>query len=332
MAISISREGHRRAGIGSHGSGAGGSGREVTGYRSEPGGEVTATVTDTTPSRPPIGPGTIAKRIESDAMGQAEVPADYYWGARMQHSPIHCSIGRDHMPKPVSDAYRYVKKAGAIVQADAGRVEEELADAILPDQTPRDARLASFTGQVRIAILDAESRARLTHLAEEQAALRRVATLVARGTPQEEVFAAVVEEIVQLLGVDSAIMGRYGSDGTLTSVARSGGPREHLPVGSRRKLGAGYLRGSRPSGIVGSPVGGPTRWRHGPPRGGGVDRRASIATRTGENRQAALVSKPLERLADRGASDSELLSHVLLAHERTRCEFAADYFLAEADV
>jgi signal transduction histidine kinase len=78
-------------------------------------------------------------------------------------------------------------------------------------------------------------------LADEQAALRRVATLVARGTRQDELFAAVVEEIVQLLGVDSAIMGRYESDDTLTSVARSGGPREHLPVGSRRKLGGDNL-------------------------------------------------------------------------------------------
>jgi GAF domain-containing protein len=71
--------------------------------------------------------------------------------------------------------------------------------------------------------------------------LRRIATLVARGAPQEEVFAAVVEEIVQLLGVSLAIMGRYESDATLTAVARSGGPRDHLPVGSRRTLGGNNL-------------------------------------------------------------------------------------------
>jgi GAF domain-containing protein len=78
-------------------------------------------------------------------------------------------------------------------------------------------------------------------LAEEQAALRRVATLVALGTPQEEVFAAVVEEVVRLLRADLAIMGRYASDGTLTSVARSGGPGDHLPVGSQQKLGGRNL-------------------------------------------------------------------------------------------
>jgi signal transduction histidine kinase len=78
-------------------------------------------------------------------------------------------------------------------------------------------------------------------LAEDQAALRRVATLVARGTPPGEVFAAVADEIVQLLGTGLAIMGRYESDGTLTSVGRSGGPPDHLPVGSRWKLGGNNL-------------------------------------------------------------------------------------------
>jgi signal transduction histidine kinase len=81
----------------------------------------------------------------------------------------------------------------------------------------------------------------LPELADEQAALRRVATLVASGTPQEEVFAAVIEEVVRLLGADLAVMGRYGSDATLTSVARSGGSGDYLPVGSRWKLGGKNL-------------------------------------------------------------------------------------------
>jgi signal transduction histidine kinase len=99
---------------------------------------------------------------------------------------------------------------------------------------------AALTGQMT-AISDAERHAPLARLADEQAALRRVATLVAQGRPQEEVFAAVVDEIMQLLEVGSAIMGRYESDRTLTSVARSGGPPDHLPVGSRRKLGGNNL-------------------------------------------------------------------------------------------
>ena len=46
---------------------------------------------------------------------------------------------------------------------------------------------------------ECESRAGVTRLAADQAALRRVATLVARAVPPEEVFAAVVEEVGRLL-------------------------------------------------------------------------------------------------------------------------------------
>jgi GAF domain-containing protein len=56
-------------------------------------------------------------------------------------------------------------------------------------------------------------------LAEEQAALRRVATLVARGRPPAEVFAAVTEEVARLLCVECAIMNRYEPDGTITTIA-----------------------------------------------------------------------------------------------------------------
>jgi GAF domain-containing protein len=48
-------------------------------------------------------------------------------------------------------------------------------------------------------------------LAEEQAALRRIATLVARGAPPAEVFAAAVEEVGRVLPVDMASIGRYDS-------------------------------------------------------------------------------------------------------------------------
>jgi hypothetical protein len=61
-------------------------------------------------------------------------------------------------------------------------------------------------------------------LAAEQAALRRVATLVARGVPQQEVFAAVTLAVGQQLAVDFAIMGRYEANATVTWVAAWGAP------------------------------------------------------------------------------------------------------------
>jgi fumarate hydratase class II len=79
----------------------------------------------------PICTGATGKRVESDSMGQIEVPADHYWGAQTQRSLIHFAIGDDHMPKAVYHAYGYVKKAAALVNADAGRLPRELADAIV---------------------------------------------------------------------------------------------------------------------------------------------------------------------------------------------------------
>jgi hypothetical protein len=48
----------------------------------------------------PIGTGATGTRVESDSMGQVEVPAEHYWGAQTQRSLIHFSIGDDRMPRP----------------------------------------------------------------------------------------------------------------------------------------------------------------------------------------------------------------------------------------
>jgi signal transduction histidine kinase len=74
-------------------------------------------------------------------------------------------------------------------------------------------------------------------LAEEQAALRRVATLVARGVPPEEVFTAVVEEVGRLLSADFAAMGRYEPDAAVTFVAGWGRSGRSVPLGGRWSLG-----------------------------------------------------------------------------------------------
>jgi signal transduction histidine kinase len=68
------------------------------------------------------------------------------------------------------------------------------------------------------------SQSELANLLEEQATLRRVATLVAEGTPPEEVFPAVNEEVARLLDVDGTRLVRYESDGTATIVASWGEP------------------------------------------------------------------------------------------------------------
>ena len=109
----------------------------------------------------------------------------------------------------------------------------------LPADT--EARLASFTDLVATAIANADSRTALTGLAQEQAALRRVATLVARAAPADELFTAVSEEVGQLLCVDIAGIGRYEGDASAAEVtvlpgwSRAGDSLPH--VGSRWALG-----------------------------------------------------------------------------------------------
>ena len=96
-----------------------------------------------------------------------------------------------------------------------------------------ESRLTAFTELVDTAIANAESRAGLARLAAEQAALRRVATLVARGAPPEKVFGAVTDEVGQLLPVSSAAMGRYDPDGMFTTVAAWSTGAAAFPVGRR---------------------------------------------------------------------------------------------------
>ncbi len=76
-----------------------------------------------------------------------------------------------------------------------------------------------------------------TALVEEQAALRRVATLVARESPAAEVFAAVAEELARLLGAKSTVLWRYEDDETATLAGDWGELAGPAPIGQRFPLG-----------------------------------------------------------------------------------------------
>jgi len=110
-----------------------------------------------------------------------------------------------------------------------------------PEPWPPDteARLDGFTGLAAITIADAQARTQLRDFAAEQAALRRMATLVARGAPPADVFTAVAEEAGRLLQADYTIMTRYDPEGQSTvmgSWAAVGGPGHPLPPGHRLNL------------------------------------------------------------------------------------------------
>ena len=95
----------------------------------------------------------------------------------------------------------------------------------LPEQI--EYRLAEITELVATAISNSASREKHARLADEQAALRRVATLVARGVPEGELFGTVIEEIGGLFEADLAGMIRYGPDLTVAPVAAWGAGSEH---------------------------------------------------------------------------------------------------------
>ena len=72
-----------------------------------------------------------------------------------------------------------------------------------------------IAGQLAVSLDNAQLYAEFRRIADEQAALRRVATLVARGGAPEEVFAAVAEEVGALLG------GRHRDPGALDRAGRA---------------------------------------------------------------------------------------------------------------
>jgi signal transduction histidine kinase len=120
-----------------------------------------------------------------------------------------------------------------------------------------ETRLAQLAGLLATAIANADARAEIERLAREQAALRRVATLVAEQASSEEVFGAVVEQVGRLLDADGAAMARYVSEDTGCIVA-SWGREEALPVGIRFPLKHGvtpaFVRDRGVRSVAGAPI------------------------------------------------------------------------------
>jgi len=108
-----------------------------------------------------------------------------------------------------------------------------------PPPPGTEERLAGFTELVATAIGNAEAREELRTIADEQAALGRVATLVAQGEAPAEVFAAVAEEVGHLLNTDDALVVRFEPDESVTIVASWTAIGEPLPVGHRRHVEPG---------------------------------------------------------------------------------------------
>ena len=70
-------------------------------------------------------------RVESDSMGEVEVPADKYWGAQTQRSFENFKIGTEKMPLPLIRALGVQKKAAAMTNMELGALDKKLGQAIV---------------------------------------------------------------------------------------------------------------------------------------------------------------------------------------------------------
>src|ERR1700754_893595 len=101
----------------------------------------------------------------------------------------------------------------------------------------------------------AKDRSKPEQLAEEQAALRRVATLVARGASSAEVFAAVAHEVARVMHLPNAAVCRYDDEGaTLTIIGAWDARPDGFQLGTRwpldgTSIAAEVLRTGRPARV-----------------------------------------------------------------------------------
>jgi fumarate hydratase class II len=73
----------------------------------------------------------MTKRIETDSMGEIEVPADLYYGAQTARSLIHFNIGMETMPREIIRSMGILKKASALVNAELGLLPEDKKNLII---------------------------------------------------------------------------------------------------------------------------------------------------------------------------------------------------------
>jgi hypothetical protein len=109
------------------------------------------------------------------------------------------------------------------------------------DEQLTDGELAA--GQLDLSLENVQLYAEYRRLAEEQAALRRLSALVARGVEPSQVFDAVVKEMRRCLNVFTAALWRYEPGGEITMVGAAAEPTAlaKWPVGTRTPIDGNTL-------------------------------------------------------------------------------------------
>ena len=73
----------------------------------------------------------MSSRKEKDSMGQIEVPDDRYYGAQTQRSLQNFKIGGEKFQRELIRAYAILKKAAAVSNESAGKLDSNISQAII---------------------------------------------------------------------------------------------------------------------------------------------------------------------------------------------------------
>src|SRR5690349_2213817 len=65
-------------------------------------------------------------RLETDSMGQMEVPSDRYYGAQTARSLLHFKIGWERMPEEIIRAFGLLKKGAALANVELGVLDPQV--------------------------------------------------------------------------------------------------------------------------------------------------------------------------------------------------------------
>jgi signal transduction histidine kinase len=185
----------------------------------------------------------VSKRVEAVPLGSRFPPDELFAPTHVLRTQRSARIRGDDVEAAGTEVAAFLRHHGYRSQvASPIVVDGHLWGAVsvnsrheLPSDT--EERLERFTGLIATAIANAQSREALELLVDEQAALRRVATLVARDAPSTEVFEAVATEVGKLLDADITVVGRYDGDGAATAIGSWTASGDGVPVGTRSAIG-----------------------------------------------------------------------------------------------
>jgi GAF domain-containing protein len=183
----------------------------------------------------------LSKTVEVVPLGSRWPPDELFAPTHVLRTGRSARIRADDVTSAGGEVAEFLRQHGYLSQVASpivvdGRLWGAMSVNARNDFPPdTEERLERFTELVATAIANAKSREALAELAEEQAALRRVATLVARGAQPNEVFWAVSDEVGGLFGTELAAVGRFEADGRELDLVGAGRTHE-------RRLPTSWLR------------------------------------------------------------------------------------------